>query len=175
MEWSVAVEVAGKVVFNEVKDEELDKLVDHLLPHHPSVSGTAEEPTDELGRYGVRLVVKAPSPDKAVSEAISLLTKASMDVGLPEWPVVRVEAIEWGEFERELERPTYPDLLGVSELAELLGVSRHRASELARTTHFPRPTAELASGPVWFETNVQRFVQDWKREPGRPRKMAAAE
>lgn len=175
MEWSVEVEVAGEVVFNKVEIEELDGLVDQLLPYHPSVSGTAEEPIDGLGRYGARLAIEAHSPEEAVSEAISLLTKAAMNVGLPEWPVVRVEAAEWGEFERELERPTYPDLLGISEFAELLKVSRQRASELARTSHFPRPTAELASGPVWFETNVQRFVQDWKREPGRPRKMATAE
>ncbi len=98
-----------------------------------------------------------------------------MDAGLPEWPVVRIEVTEWNEFERQLERPTYPDLLGVSELAGLLGVSRQRASELAHSTHFPSPTAELASGPVWFANNVQRFVHDWKREPGRPRKMATAE
>lgn len=175
MEWSVAVEVAGEVVFNEVEDEELEGLIDHLQPYHPTVFGTAEEPSDGLGRYGVRLAIESHSPDAAVSEAITLLAKAALGTGLPEWPVVRVEAIEWGEFERQLEHPTYPNLLGVSELAGLLGVSRQRASELAHSTHFPRPTAELASGPVWFETNVQRFVQDWRREPGRPRKMATAE
>ncbi len=75
MEWSVAVEVAGEVVVNEVEDESLDRLIDYLQPYHPAVSGTAEEPSDGLGRYGVRLAIEALSPDAAVAEAVTLLTK----------------------------------------------------------------------------------------------------
>jgi hypothetical protein len=76
------------------------------------------------------------------------------------------------ELERQLDEPTYPDVVGVSELAMLLGVSRQRASELARSATFPRLFAELASGPVWTESHVRRFVDDWERRCGRPRKAS---
>jgi len=46
---------------------------------------------------------------------------------------------------------------------------------MARTAaSFPRPVAQLASGPVWTETSVRAFAEDWPRRPGRPRRRAAA-
>jgi len=54
-------------------------------------------------------------------------------------------------------------LMGLTEIARLLGVSRQRAHQLTRSDGFPAPTVQLASGPVW-ET---KDVEEWARATGR--------
>ena len=54
-------------------------------------------------------------------------------------------------------------LMGLTEVARLLGVSRQRAHQLAQAEGFPAPTVQLASGPVW-ET---KDVEEWARMTGR--------
>lgn len=124
------------------------------------------------GRYSVRLALEAPSAELAVSEAMKIVGTFGEKAGLPSWPFVDVRATAWPEFERSLDAPTFPNVLGVSELAQLLGVSRQRVSELARRSHFPKPFAELAAGPIWLEPTIRRFVSEWERRPGRPRSAA---
>jgi predicted DNA-binding transcriptional regulator AlpA len=54
-------------------------------------------------------------------------------------------------------------LVGVREIALLLGVSRQRADQIARTKGFPDPIAALATGRIWDRSAVVR----WARETGR--------
>lgn len=54
-------------------------------------------------------------------------------------------------------------LLGVTEIGDLLGVSRQRAAQLAASKGFPKPLDRLASGPVW----KRQAVEKWARERGR--------
>lgn len=57
-----------------------------------------------------------------------------------------------------------PDsLMGLAEVAKLLGLSRQRADQLARTKGFPEPVAELIGGRIWQRESVER----WARETGR--------
>jgi ATP-dependent Clp protease ATP-binding subunit ClpC len=50
-------------------------------------------------------------------------------------------------------------LLGASELAALLGVSRQRADQLASTyPDFPKPAAELAAGRIWARDDVEAWL-----------------
>lgn len=62
------------------------------------------------------------------------------------------------------------DLMGNSEVAEMLKVSRQRVSEIARThEQFPQPVAKLASGPVYAAEDVKAFERQWeRRRTGRP-------
>jgi len=55
------------------------------------------------------------------------------------------------------------DLMGVTEIAAMLGVSGQRVSQLSRTRAFPEPVAELAAGRVWLRADVEK----WARETGR--------
>jgi prophage regulatory protein len=55
------------------------------------------------------------------------------------------------------------NLLGLHEVAELLGVSRQRADQLARYTGFPKPVAELKAGRIWRRTDIEK----WKERNGR--------
>jgi predicted DNA-binding transcriptional regulator AlpA len=53
--------------------------------------------------------------------------------------------------------------MGVAEVAELLGVTRQRVTQLAKTDGFPEPQVRLASGPVWESADVEQ----WARKTGR--------
>jgi predicted DNA-binding transcriptional regulator AlpA len=54
-------------------------------------------------------------------------------------------------------------LVGIREIAEMLGVSPQRADQLSNTTRFPAPTVALASGRIWERS----AVEEWAREEGR--------
>jgi hypothetical protein len=64
-----------------------------------------------------------------------------------------------------------PDLIGVSEIAALFGVTRQRASEIQTRAGFPAPVARLKSGPIWTRASITRFLDDWQRRPGRPARL----
>lgn len=53
--------------------------------------------------------------------------------------------------------------MGVTEIADMLGVSRQRADTLTRSKGFPEPEAELKGGRVWST----RAVEEWARSVGR--------
>ncbi|MFP5255595.1 MAG: hypothetical protein ACLGI8_07065 [Acidimicrobiia bacterium] len=55
------------------------------------------------------------------------------------------------------------DLMGVTEIADLLSVSRQRADQLSRAEGFPEPIGEIAAGRIWERADVER----WARETGR--------
>lgn len=75
----------------------------------------------------------------------------------------------------ELVRPSMPELLGATEVGELLEVSRQRVHQL-KTEHpdFPAPLVEVAMGPLWDERAITRFARDWNRRPGRRPASAAS-
>ncbi|MGI8753349.1 MAG: helix-turn-helix transcriptional regulator [Acidimicrobiales bacterium] len=55
------------------------------------------------------------------------------------------------------------DLVGLAEIADLFGVSRQRADQLARQTGFPQPEAVLQGGRIWKREDIEA----WARETGR--------
>ena len=63
-----------------------------------------------------------------------------------------------------------PDhLMGVSEVAGLLGVTRQRVTQLA-DGDFPEPVAVLASGRIWESSAIDLWAQANRNRPkGRPR------
>lgn len=63
-----------------------------------------------------------------------------------------------------------PTLVGIQEIANILGVSKQRASYLSKQTSFPKPVCVLAMGPIWTERSVYRFMINWNRKVGRPNK-----
>jgi predicted DNA-binding transcriptional regulator AlpA len=54
-------------------------------------------------------------------------------------------------------------LMGQTEIAELIGVSRQRAHQLYIQGKLPAPYDTLASGPVWLRLDIEA----WARETGR--------
>src|SRR5438132_13141985 len=67
-----------------------------------------------------------------------------------------------------------PEFVGIAELAELLAVTKQRASELAKSADFPEPLTVLKAGPVWTRASIARYLTTWSRRPGRPPRKQAA-
>ena len=56
-------------------------------------------------------------------------------------------------------------LLGISEIAEMLGVTRQRVDKISRTDDdFPEPVAEIHAGRIWR----REAVVEWADAAGRP-------
>lgn len=68
-------------------------------------------------------------------------------------------------------------VVGVSEIAELLGVTSQRAGQITRDhSDFPEPVATLAAGRVWDREAVQAWIEQHPdRRGGRPRKQSTAQ
>jgi hypothetical protein len=163
-EWSIAVTVGGPQGHGPF-DEAVEAISDRLSTLAPSVAVSPDAVT-------VRVAIEAADIADAVKRATDQVRDACRHVG---WTsdVRDLEATEWSFFETKLAEPTYPELVGITEIADLLGTSRQRASELARTSKFPSPLAELAAGPVWLKPTISKFVSEWERKPGRPRSKTA--
>lgn len=50
------------------------------------------------------------------------------------------------------------DLVSTVEIAEMLGVTRQRVSQLMRADTFPAPTADLAVGRVWLRDEIEAWA-----------------
>jgi hypothetical protein len=161
--------VHAEAVGDERYDEHLlEDFLDELLDHDGVVTGKPEEPGDGRARYGARFSVQATDAVEAVARAREVFEHAAVGAGLPPWPLARVEAQAERELQLELARPSFPELLGVAELAEELGVSRQRAWTVTGRPDFPEPVARLKATPVWTAASVRRFVESWPRKAGRP-------
>jgi hypothetical protein len=158
MEWTVHIEAAGD---GEVAPESLDDLVDALADHSAVVSGAR-------GRYGAQFDVTASEAAAVVPAALEVWATAIRRAALPAWPIVRIEAMTVTEQEADLATPSFPALVGVSEAARMLGVSKQRLAQLAARPDFPEPMVDLASGPVWLTSGIRGFERRWPRKPGRP-------
>ncbi len=62
-------------------------------------------------------------------------------------------------------------LVGVTEIAEMLVVSRQRADQITRQyADFPKPDAILSTGRIWRRTHVDQWMRRHPdRRPGRPK------
>ncbi len=157
-DWSVRVRATGSP--GALTDERVFEVLERLDSHAPAASvardgssialrfavvGDDVAGTLDAAQRGVELVQSALRPDER---------------GLK---IVEVDAAAMDELEHEIGTRNVPEMVGVAELADLLHVSKQRASSLAKAKSFPRPFAILASGPVWAKTTVLRFLKDWPR------------
>jgi hypothetical protein len=154
-EWSVDIEA---VCHARLDEDFADSVLEELARYAPALSFAAN-------RLDVRFSVDASSASDAFAQALKLFDKA-----LPGAETVRAEIETAEELDRALAASNVPELVGVAELADLLNVSRQRASELARSREFPKPWVVLKAGPVWKRSSIARFAGHWSRQPGRPRR-----
>jgi hypothetical protein len=82
--WSVGIETEGDRILSR---EEVVELADAVAGSSGIATGIG------TNRYGARLLVQAASRDEAISKARQEFARAVGTAGLPEYPIVRVEAI----------------------------------------------------------------------------------
>src|SRR6266513_1524799 len=158
--WNVYLEARG-----ELSEAKIDKIIDELeRGYSPSVSGGPGFPT-----FGLTITVSAASASASTTKAIDVLSK----VHPVSWrDIVKMEVQRQANLEKDLKRPTFPELVGVSETAGILHVSRQRVWEIAQQGRLPTPLAKLKAGPIWKKAAILAFAEDWARvrKNGRPRK-----
>jgi predicted DNA-binding transcriptional regulator AlpA len=54
------------------------------------------------------------------------------------------------------------NILGTSEVAEVLDVSKQRISSLRQMVEFPEPIKQLASTPLWDRSDIIQFLSKWR-------------
>ncbi len=162
--WSVYIEVG-----QPGPEVDLDLVVefgDRLVANGAAVSAGRTGTTS----YSAQLSVdNFDNAIDAAKNATHLFAQAAACVGLPAVPIIAVEVLTEEEFCRRLEMPVVPQLVGITEIAELADVSRQRASALQKRPGFPAPVASLRAGPVWALGQVTRFIDEWPRRNGRPK------
>jgi hypothetical protein len=55
-----------------------------------------------------------------------------------------------------------PDLVGVSEAADIMGWDKRRVITYIDRGHFPEPIAALAGGRIWLREDVEAYAVDWQ-------------
>lgn len=50
-------------------------------------------------------------------------------------------------------------LVGVAEIAAMLGVTRQRVNQLVREEGFPAPAAELSAGRIWNRAEIEQWAK----------------
>ncbi len=137
-----------------------------------SSGGVTYDSEENLTRYGSTFTLASSSAVEAIYEAEKVWHRAHEELGLPTWPICIAEAKPFIELVADNNTLNLPPMVGITEIAELIGATRQRAHSLARSRRFPPPVAELGSGPVWLRSSVELFLEGWDRKPGRPRKDA---
>lgn len=84
MKWSVGIQAEGGRVLSR---EEVVELADAVAASGGIATGMG------TSRYGAQLLVEAGTRDEAVEKATAEFTRAAVTAGLPEGPIVRVEAV----------------------------------------------------------------------------------
>ena len=61
-------------------------------------------------------------------------------------------------------------VVGLSEIAELLHVSKRTATRYTARADFPAAAAKLAMGPIWWAADVEEWIAKTPIRRGRPPK-----
>lgn len=133
-------------------------ILDALVEHHPSAALAANGGS-------ISLTVSAPDAVQAAALIPQILAKAQPITGAA--TVVSLEILSEDAFQASLDEPEIPDLVGLTEIAEMAGVSRQRANAIVKQDSFPSPVLTLAAGQFRTRTAVQNWVENWTRKPGR--------
>jgi hypothetical protein len=174
-EWSIRLEIEDlEHIFPEEKSQAVAyAFLEALSDHAPAVSVGS-------GEMSVRFFVRADSPWQAIKEGMAFFDKGALRADIPRLAshITKAEAWKADTLRRWVAKPDSIEmakLVGVAEVAEILGVTRQRASEISRKRDFPAPLTTLAATPIWLASSVERFAEDWIRRPGRPKRRHPAE
>lgn len=128
MEFNIVAELAERTDATKV-----DALVDALAGYHPAVGAS------DRGRFEVVITVLAESLRQASTTGLAILAHA-----LPDREVVAYEVLSTKDFDERNGIEYLPDVVGVSEAAEIMGVSRQRVLQLVEAGSLPHARAGKA-------------------------------
>jgi hypothetical protein len=156
--WTVHIETERQHL-DTVPDEIVDEFIELMQEYGGTVS-IGE------GGYGATFSIRerdgAGSCLSAAEAGQDAIFRAAKQAGLPIIPLRVLDVRTFAVHDVELEQPAIPELVSVSEIADILGVSRQRAHQLTKRPDFPEPIARLGAGPVWTRPSLNLFVERWR-------------
>jgi hypothetical protein len=166
MQWQITVSAAAG---RTITDNEFDAITESLASNAAAVGALPGDPTG----LSVVLAVDAGTLRAAVDTGLRLVIGSASTAGV-QVRATAVEGLTWEAAEARVEEPLVPELVGLTEIAELLSVSKQRASQLAAEhASFPRPAQTIAAGKLWPRSSVEKWASTWeRRRTGRPRNAA---
>lgn len=152
---------------HEFSDDAAFNLMDELLDYGVSVT-TAR---DHLSG-SVTLTVEADSALAAANDSIALLQSfAPSTIG--EVDIAGIDVLTDSALDVELARPTFPEVVGFAEIAEMGGFDRSRSRQLATSSTFPEPVIKTSQGPLYAKHAIAKYLENRNTKPGRPAKVSA--
>ena len=73
--------------------------------------------------------------------------------------IFRIEAMPEEDFDREVEWPLFPEVVGFAEIARLADVTRQSARDYAKGKSFPAPVIVTAQGPLFAKASVEAWLE----------------
>lgn len=147
---------------------EVDRWLDELEDYHPVIVWPQDE--GPLMYFAATISFGASTLREATQKALRLVEDATGG------RANGVEVLLTVNYDWRLAEPSVPQLVGYAGIADMLGVSRQRAREIASTTEsFPASAVQVESGPLYVRSNVEAWAKTWERKPGRPRKAPSSE
>jgi len=134
------------IITNQAKNV----LLDHLAAGSPVLGVSGND-------LALAFEVVAPDFSTATAVAESTCHDAFRAADLPVLPVLYFEGGTVSAVKENMTRT--PDFMGVSEIAEVLQVSRQRAWQHSKTKAFPAAAAELKSGPLWRKGDIAQWIK----------------
>lgn len=165
--WQARVEWATRDTYDEAA---LDLLMDHL-EGHDAAAGPESLPSADPGRrayWAAVITVQANTLRQAIAGALELVEHATGE------KATAVEVLPDDVADARALAPSIPELVGFTEIADMFGVSRQRAVQLAKQAGFPAAVVETAAGSLRVRSQVEAWGKTWERKTGRPRKVAEA-
>lgn len=162
--WSVLVEARSETETIDSEDPRADAFMDRLAKYGGVVSAGGHV-------WSARITVPGPTAGAVFDKAANIVGIAASSSKMPGWAFVRVELLRDDELERELSRPTFPDVIGSGEVLEVMGISKQRLWQLRQTDDFPQPMVTLSATPIWMRAAIESFMERWNRKVGRPSKV----
>lgn len=156
--WHVRVDLPAQ----DVDEDRAIELLDQLGDLRAGVI-----PVDDA--LVVTVNVEAGSLRQAIATALQHVEAATGS------KAVGIEVLTHEHIERRLTEPDIPDLVGYVEIADMLGVSRQRARQLADLEGFPPAVVTTASGPLRVRAAVEEWSKTRRTTGGRPRKSETVE
>ncbi|MFI1189250.1 hypothetical protein [Streptomyces californicus] len=155
--WSAYAEYKATHTSPDVYGE----LFDALTEHSPGV-GPAPN-----GNLSLRLMIRADTALDAASEAVALADSALHEIGLSP-ALIGIEVVTEAELDRRQDEPCVPELAGIAEAADILGVHKQQVDRLVGRGDL-QPVQTLAAGPVFAADAVRRYGEKRQsRRIGRP-------
>ena len=165
-DWTIRVDWADVAPLAE---EAAIAMIDALHGLHPVISPGQPGPEDLSRTHQVMVSIDDALLADAIKAAVAAVEDAAATaIGLPV-DVTGVEIVTREEIQRRLTAPQIPELVSNADIAEMLGVTRQRAAQLAARDDFPPAVQSIKAGPLRVRSQVETWAKSWARANGRPR------